>query len=146
MRTLSQDRPDELIANRMVRAGYLRWQPGDRSLIHSHEGAGEVFVFLAGVCEIETDTEVRRFGVGETVYIPAGERHRLTAVSEDELIMFFVVAPNDSPTHTFYRSDGSRVPYDRALPGPDGNLLPAQALPDDVIDEFPDRTARVGRS
>ncbi len=100
----------------LMRGGYARWEPGFECDYHCHEGADEVFVFLAGQCEITVEGETRVCGAGETVYTRAGQRHKLKAVGDQPLEMFMVVAPNHSPTHTMYYPDGRVTHHDRALP------------------------------
>lgn len=100
----------------LMRGGYARWEPGFECDEHYHEGADEVFVFLAGRCEITVDGERRICGAGETVYTRAGQRHKLKAVGDEPLHMFLVVAPNHSPTHTILRANGEVVHHDRPMP------------------------------
>ena len=100
----------------LMRGGYARWEPGFECDYHCHEGDDEVFVFLAGQCEITVEGETRVCGAGETVYTRAGQRHKLKAVGEQPLEMFMVVAPNHSPTHTMYYPDGRVAHHDRTLP------------------------------
>lgn len=103
--------------NRYLRAGYSVWQPGQECEFHSHQGAVEIFIFLAGECEFSSDTEVRRVPAGSSVYVGPGEKHKLKALGEQPLEMFMVVTPNHAPTHTFYRPDGTPVHWNRPAPG-----------------------------
>jgi mannose-6-phosphate isomerase-like protein (cupin superfamily) len=99
-----------------MRGGYATWQSGFECDYHCHQGADEVFVFLDGQCEITVEGETRLCGPGETVYTRAGQLHKLKAVGPDPLVMFIVVAPNHSPTHTIHHADGRIQNTDRTVP------------------------------
>jgi mannose-6-phosphate isomerase-like protein (cupin superfamily) len=103
--------------NDHLRAGYATWQPGQECEVHSHQDAAEIFVFLGGECEFTGEDETRRVFGGATVYVGPGEKHKLKAVGERPLEMFMAVMPNHPPTHTFYRSDGTPVHWNRPAPG-----------------------------
>jgi mannose-6-phosphate isomerase-like protein (cupin superfamily) len=107
------------VRNDLCRGGYGTWQPGDTCLVHCHEGAIEFFVFLEGEMEVEVEGEKRTLRDGQGTYIGPGERHKLTAVGDRPVKLFWVVAPNHVPSHTFYRSDGSPVHWDPPGPVPD---------------------------
>lgn len=117
MHILRQDeREPTAIWSPRMRGGYARWEPGFECEYHCHQDADEVFVFLAGQCEITVEGERRLCQAGETVYTSPGERHRLKAVGPEALVMFLVVAPNHSPTHTISHPDGRVEHRDRSLP------------------------------
>ncbi len=103
--------------NSYLRGGYATWEVGQECEIHSHLDAAEVFVFLAGECEFTTDEGTVLVGAGATVYVDAGEKHKLKAVGDRPLEMFLAVMPNHEPTHTFYRADGTPVHWNRPAPG-----------------------------
>ncbi len=92
----------------LMRGGYARWEPGFECDYHCHEGADEVFVFLAGQCEITVEGETRVVTAGEFVFVPAEARHTLKNIGDDDLVVFLVVAPNHEPTHTFHDAAGQR--------------------------------------
>jgi mannose-6-phosphate isomerase-like protein (cupin superfamily) len=117
MYVLRADDPDgPSVWTDQMRGGYATWQPGFECAYHCHQGADEVFVFVAGQCEITVEGETRVCGAGETVYTRAGQRHKLKAVGPEPLVMFLVVAPNHSPTHTIYHADGRVEDTDRVVP------------------------------
>jgi mannose-6-phosphate isomerase-like protein (cupin superfamily) len=117
MYVLRQDDPEgTAVWTEQMRGGYARWEPGFECEYHCHEGADEVFVFLAGQCEITVEGEKQVCGAGETVYTRAGQRHKLKAVGDEPLHMFMVVAPNHSPTHTMHYADGRIENHDRPTP------------------------------
>jgi quercetin dioxygenase-like cupin family protein len=100
------------IHNDLVRCGFSTWQPGQRCPVHSHERAIEFFVFLDGEIEVEVTGRTHNLRGGETIYIGPGERHRLTVTGDRPVSMFWLVAPNHIPSHTYYRSDGTPVYWD----------------------------------
>jgi mannose-6-phosphate isomerase-like protein (cupin superfamily) len=98
-----------IIKTDRMRGGVHRWPPGWQAEWHSHDGADEVFAFLAGTCEITVESETLVVGAGEFVFVPAEERHTLKNIGEDDLLVFLIVAPNHQPTHTFYDAQGNRT-------------------------------------
>ena len=117
MYVLRQNDPDKTsVWTGHMRADYARWEPGFECDYHCHQDADEVFVFLAGQCEITVEGETQVCGPGTTVYTSPGQRHKLKAVGDQPLEMFLVVAPNHSPTHTITRPDGSVFDSDRPAP------------------------------
>jgi quercetin dioxygenase-like cupin family protein len=111
---------DVWLSSELGRGGYATWEPGRSCPVHVHEGAFELFVFLDGECEVEVEGESWRLGGGHAAYIAPDERHRITAVGDRPLHMFLAVSPNRPPTTTYFRSDGTPVPWDdRPEPHPD---------------------------
>ncbi|GEM_PF-3009631 len=106
--------------NRYLRADYTTWPPGQECEVHSHQGSAEVFVFLAGQCEMTVEAETQTVSAGCTVYVGPGEKHKPKAVGNRPLEMFLAVMPNHQPTHTFYGADGT--PIHRDQPAPPGAL------------------------
>jgi mannose-6-phosphate isomerase-like protein (cupin superfamily) len=53
--------------------------PGQTTQRHYHAASEELYSMLEGSGLIEIDGETREVGPGDTVLIPAGARHRLTA-------------------------------------------------------------------
>jgi quercetin dioxygenase-like cupin family protein len=54
-------------------------EPGQTTQRHYHAASEELYSMLEGGGLIEIDGETREVGPGDTVLIPAGARHRLTA-------------------------------------------------------------------
>ena len=117
MKILEPNSGQSGVWNDYARAGYSTWPPGMECEVHSHRDAVEFFVFLAGECDFITDAETIRVRGGQTVYVEPGEKHKLKAVGDRHLEMFMAILPNHSPTHTFYREDGTPVDWDRRAPG-----------------------------
>src|SRR4051812_18540070 len=100
---------EKWIANDLVRGGLGRWEIGETCEVHLHEGAAEFFVVLDGTCAVQIDEEVKTTRAGKGVYVGPVKKHNLTAVGDRPLIIFMVVAPTPSPSHTFYKQDGTPV-------------------------------------
>lgn len=122
--------------NSYLRAGYSTWEPGQECEVHSHQDAAEIFMFLAGECEFTTEEETRRIEAGCTVFVGPDEKHKLRAVGNRPLEIFMAVMPNHSPTHTFYRADGSPVYWNRPAPGsPEANRHPMGPTREDLEEQ-----------
>ena len=69
---------------------------GDRlgPVMHLHDGASEIFYFVAGRCRLEIGNAEAVFGPGDFVLVPPGVPHNLWNGGEDELLVFWIVAPN----------------------------------------------------
>ena len=78
------------------------WPKGGRGLIgdplgpvlHLHDGASEIFYFPAGKCRLEIGNSEAFFGPGDFVMIPPEVPHNLWNAGEEDLLVFWVVAPN----------------------------------------------------
>lgn len=109
--------------NHFMRCDYHVWPVGQECAVHCHQGAGEVFVFLEGQCEITVNGESTVVGPGYTVYVGPGDVHKLKAVGDRSLVMFSVVAPNHPPTHTIHEPDGTIRHASRSAPSPDAKVI-----------------------
>lgn len=84
------------------RGGATVWPAGGRSLIgdslgpvmHLHDGASEIFYFIAGRCRLEIGNSEEVFGPGDFVLVPPEVPHNLWNAGEDDLLVFWIVAPN----------------------------------------------------
>jgi uncharacterized cupin superfamily protein len=120
MEIISLNGPKTEVWNSYTRGGYATWPPGMECEVHSHDDAGEFFVFLGGTCEISFDGESVTLEAGSAVYVGPGERHKLRVVGDRPMDMFLAVFPNHQPTHTFYNADGSTYVRNRQPPTPSG--------------------------
>jgi quercetin dioxygenase-like cupin family protein len=69
------------------------WEPGQTSPIHCHPGADEIYHVLEGEGLFHDGKSERRLGPGATVIFPAGEVHRVTAVTR--MVLYRVQAGRD---------------------------------------------------
>ena len=106
--------------NQYMRGGYSVWPVGRETVdAHCHFDAIELFIILDGQCEMTVEDEVQVIQPGQTVYVGPGGWHKVKAVGDRPLVMFMVIAPNHSPTHTIRRADGSVYNHDATPPAPD---------------------------
>ena len=75
--------------------------PGQATERHYHARSEELYSFLSGGGTMEIDGEERRVGAGDTVLIPCGARHQLTA-GEDGARFLCCCAPPYSHDDTFF--------------------------------------------
>jgi mannose-6-phosphate isomerase-like protein (cupin superfamily) len=121
--TLGSNENREAVWNNYMRAGYATWAPGFECDYHSHQDAAETFTFVAGTCEITIEGETYLVEAGQTVYVGPGVRHKLKAIGDVPMSMFMVIAPNHSPTHTFYDESERPVGRDRETPSNDWHVV-----------------------
>jgi mannose-6-phosphate isomerase-like protein (cupin superfamily) len=117
------------------RGGATVWPAGGRGLIgdslgpimHLHDGASEIFYFIAGRCRLEIGNSEEVFGPGDFVLVPPEVPHNLWNAGQDDLLVFWIVAPNFvtnkwrtsgfPPGAMDRRALRSRVDSDSVLPG-----------------------------
>jgi len=72
----------EMAPNKLLR---VTFPAGARTHWHSHTGV-QILIVVVGRCRFQAwGGEVREAGVGETIYIPAGEKHWHGASREGEM-------------------------------------------------------------
>ena len=126
-------------ATEVQRGGATVWPAGGQGLIgdslgpvmHLHNGASEIFYFVAGRCRLEIGDSEEFFEPGDFVLVPPEVPHNLWNAGESDLLVFWLVAPNFiankwrtgsfPPGAMDRRALRSRVDSGAALPG-DPNL------------------------
>jgi len=89
-------------ATEVQRGGAAVWPAGGHGLIgdrlgpimHIHDGASEIFYFVAGRCRLEIGSTEAFVGPGDFVLIPPEVPHNLWNAGDDDLLVFWIVAPN----------------------------------------------------
>lgn len=84
------------------RGGATIWLAGANGLIgdslgpimHSHDGASEIFYFVSGRCRLEIGDSEEIFVAGDFVLVPPEVPHNLWNASDEDLLVFWLVAPN----------------------------------------------------
>jgi quercetin dioxygenase-like cupin family protein len=84
------------------RGGATVWPSGGKGLIgdslgpimHIHDGASEIFYFISGQCRLEIGNSEEFFGPGDFVLVPPQVPHNLWNAGNDDLLVFWLVAPN----------------------------------------------------
>jgi mannose-6-phosphate isomerase-like protein (cupin superfamily) len=86
----------------IMRGGATVWAKGAQGLIgdtlgpilHLHDGASEIFYFPSGKCRLEVGDTEEYFGAGDFVLLPAGVPHNLWNAGDEDLLVFWIVAPH----------------------------------------------------
>jgi mannose-6-phosphate isomerase-like protein (cupin superfamily) len=84
------------------RGGATVWPQGGHGLIgdslgpilHLHDDASEIFYFISGRCRLEIGNSEEFFGPGDFVLVPPLVPHNLWNVGDEDLLVFWLVAPN----------------------------------------------------
>jgi mannose-6-phosphate isomerase-like protein (cupin superfamily) len=86
----------------IMRGGATVWAQGAQGLtgdtlgpvMHLHDGASEIFYFLSGRCRLEVGNTEEYFGPGDFVLVPPGVPHNLWNAGDEDLLVFWIVAPH----------------------------------------------------
>lgn len=100
-----------LLVTPQIRARFMRLEPGEVAASHSHDLGQEIFLVLAGRAEFTIAGEVAEVGPGQLCVALADQLHSVRALGEEPMIMYLSVTPHIQPTHTFWGSDGQRLPH-----------------------------------
>ena len=85
-----------------MRGGATVWVKGMAGLLgdslgpvmHLHEGASEIFYFVAGRCRLEVGDREEFFEAGDFVLVPPEVPHNVWPDGDDDLLVFWLVAPH----------------------------------------------------
>jgi len=94
-----------------IRARFFRIDPGQTASDHSHDLGHEVFLLLQGRALFEIEGQRQELGPGQMCVALAHQRHRITALDEEPVVMYLSVTPHILPTHTFWDQEGQRLPH-----------------------------------
>jgi mannose-6-phosphate isomerase-like protein (cupin superfamily) len=86
----------------IMRGGATIWAKGAQGLIgdtlgpvlHLHDGASEIFYFVSGKCRLEVGDTDEYFEPGDFILVPPGVPHNLWNAGDDDLLVFWIVAPH----------------------------------------------------
>jgi mannose-6-phosphate isomerase-like protein (cupin superfamily) len=79
-----------------------RLAPGGGTQRHYHALSEEIYFITAGRAEMDLDGERTELGPGETVAIPPGAWHEITALGDDELRFLCCCAPPYRHEDTYF--------------------------------------------
>ena len=100
-----------LIVTPEIRGRFLRFEPHENHLAHSHDLGHEIFLILDGQCEMEIDGHRELLGPGQVCYAYAHQMHVARNVGDTPMTMYLSVTPHIEPTHTHYnQATGERLP------------------------------------
>ncbi len=94
-----------------IRSRFLRMEPGEVAIRHSHDLGHEVFLVLEGQCEFEIEGERAVLGPGQMCFARRDEMHQVRTVGEVPMTMYLSVTPHIDPTHTMWDEQGNKLPY-----------------------------------
>jgi mannose-6-phosphate isomerase len=96
-------------SNRDCTVSLMTVLPGKRLSLQSHTGRAELWIVLDAGARVDVGTAVLSPAAGEEIWIPAGQRHRLTAAGERAVRVLEVAFGNwQQEDITRYADDYSR--------------------------------------
>jgi mannose-6-phosphate isomerase-like protein (cupin superfamily) len=98
-----------LIIQPDIRSRFLRMEPGEVAGRHSHDLGAEIFLILAGQCEMEIEGHREVLGPGQMCFAARDEMHQAKVVGDEPMIMYLSVTPHIEPTHTSW-ANGEKLP------------------------------------
>jgi len=94
-----------------IRSRFLRMEPGEIAIRHSHDLGHEVFLVLEGHCEFEIEGDRAVLGPGQMCFARRDEMHQVRTVGDVPMTMYLSVTPHIDPTHTIWDEQGAKLPY-----------------------------------
>ena len=98
-----------LIIRPDIRARFLRMEPGEANVVHSHDLGEEIFLVLEGQAEFEIEGHCEILGPGQLCFAARDERHLVRCVGDQPMTMYLSVTPHIEPTHTWWGDDGTKL-------------------------------------
>lgn len=68
--------------------------PGQRLSLQSHTGRAELWIVLDEGARVQVGDDIREYGAGAEIWIPANERHRLTCAGTEPVRVLEVAFGN----------------------------------------------------
>lgn len=94
-----------------IRSRFLRMEPGEVAIRHSHDLGHEVFLILEGQCDFEIDGEHAVLGPGQMCFARRDQMHQVRTVGDVPMTMYLSVTPHIDPTHTVWDEHGNKLPF-----------------------------------
>ncbi len=94
-----------------IRSRFLRMEPGEVAVRHSHDLGHEVFLVLEGQCEFEIEGARAVLGPGQMCFARRDEMHQVRTVGDVPMTMYLSVTPHIDPTHTMWDELGNKRAY-----------------------------------
>lgn len=94
-----------------IRSRFLRMEPGEVAVRHSHDLGHEVFLVLEGQCEFEIEGARAVLGPGQMCFARRDEMHQVRTVGDVPMTMYLSVTPHIDPTHTMWDENGNKRAY-----------------------------------
>lgn len=94
-----------------IRSRFLRMEPGEVAVRHSHDLGHEVFLVLEGQCEFEIEGDRAVLGPGQMCFARREQMHQVRTVGDVPMTMYLSVTPHIDPTHTMWDEHGKKLPF-----------------------------------
>lgn len=88
-----------------IRGRFLRMEPGEVAVRHSHDLGHEMFLVLEGQCQFEIEGERAILAPGQACFARRDQMHQVRVVGDEAMTMYLSVTPHVEPTHTFWTAD-----------------------------------------
>ena len=99
-----------LIIQPDIRARFLRMEPGEENVPHSHDLGAEIFLILDGQAEFVIEGHSEVLGPGQLCFADRDEIHIVRCVGDAPMTMYLSVTPHIDPTHTWWDENGAKLP------------------------------------
>ena len=93
-----------------IRARFIRMQPGQTNVPHSHDLGHEVFLVLEGKVEFEIAGQRAVVSPGQMCVAYRDELHAIRCVSDEPATFYISVTPHVEPTHTRWDAHAAKLP------------------------------------
>ncbi len=93
-----------------IRSRFVKMEPGEVSIRHSHDLGQEIFLVLQGEAEFEIDDHRTVLTAGQLCVAEIDEQHSITCLGDEPMIMYLSVTPHVEPTHTRWDDRGQKLP------------------------------------
>ena len=92
-----------------IRSRFLRMEPGEVAIRHSHDLGHEVFLVLEGQCEFEIEGDRAVLGPGQMCFARRDQMHQVRTVGDVPMTMYLSVTPHIDPTHTMWDERRAKI-------------------------------------
>jgi len=94
-----------------IRSRFMRMEPGEVAIRHSHDLGHEIFLVLEGQAEFEIEGQRSVLGPGQLCFAQRDEMHQVRNAGDGPMTMYLSVTPHIAPTHTMWDGEGNKLPY-----------------------------------
>lgn len=92
-----------------IRSRFLKMEPGEVSVRHSHDLGQEIFLVLRGKAEFEIEGYRQVLTAGQLCVAEIDERHSIRCLGDEPMMMYLSVTPHVEPTHTRWGQQGNKL-------------------------------------
>ena len=92
-----------------IRSRFVEMEPGEVSERHSHDLGQEIFLVLRGKAEFEIEGHREVLTAGQLCVAEIDEKHSITCLGDEPMVMYLSVTPHVEPTHTRWDPQGNKL-------------------------------------